>query len=89
MTASRISSAIRQKGESQNGGKRKQSTPNFLKNEQFLSPYQGVKNFRFSKNLVSTKQKKVIIGYLIKLHPSHYYHCYRQYAITNIKTFGC
>ena len=32
------SSAIRQKGESQNGFSRKQSTSNFLKNEHFLPP---------------------------------------------------
>ena len=34
----KISSVIRQKGESQKGVSRKQSTPNFPKNEHFLSP---------------------------------------------------
>ena len=32
------SSVIRQKGESQNGVSRKQSTPNFPKNKHFLNP---------------------------------------------------
>ena len=31
-------SVIRQNGESQSGGKKKQSTPNFPKNEDFLPP---------------------------------------------------
>ena len=52
-----ISSVIRQKGESQNGCFKRQSTPNFPKNEHFLPPdthtcaYQGVRNVRFSENL--------------------------------------
>ena len=49
-----LSPVIRQKGGSQNGSSKKQSTPNFPKNEHFLPPtyaYQGVRNVRFSENL--------------------------------------
>ena len=42
------SSVIRQKGESQKGVTRRQSTSNFLKKEYFSS---GGKNVRFSENL--------------------------------------
>ena len=46
---------IKLEGESQNGGNKMEvtripSTPNFPKNERFLSPH-GVKNVRFSENL--------------------------------------
>ena len=49
------SSVVRQKGESQNGGNKKQTTRNFPKNKHFLPPdthisYQRVRNVRFSKN---------------------------------------
>ena len=48
---------IRQKGKSRNGFSRKQSMPNFPKNEHFLPPhmytcvYQGVRNVHFSEYL--------------------------------------
>ena len=44
-----ISLVIWQKGESQTGVSRKQSTPNFPKND-FILPYQGIRNVRFSEN---------------------------------------
>ena len=45
------SSVTRQKGESQNGGNKKQSTSNFLKNENFLTPdtQEGKKCWLFGK----------------------------------------